>query len=248
MRKFLFLLLVPAIFACEEKDLTQDNPPNEKKNINIQTSFILDTSGIRVDSIYTNNVGLEFFFTEVKVTFSNYVFTEQRDTIVHFPEPFMVSLERPERLIGELPIGGYSGTYGLQLGMDSTQSFGFTSSSAQDEVLKESTAFRDDNYGIDHVIIKGRVFDPTDPLDSVGKIPFEYRIGTYLLNQNRNSAIQNFSVSSSSQIPFILQVDLWPMFAERDIVQVPMVASDPDNLFDMAEAQTLADSLRINLF
>lgn len=248
MRKLFFLLLIPALFACEEKDLTSENPAPSKDNINIQTSFIYDTLGLQLDSIYTNKVGLEFFFTEVSLVFSNFSFSEQGDTVINLPEPFFISMENKESFIGRIPPGGYSGKYSLQLGLDSAEGLGFNAAMANDEALRKSSVFRADGAGIDQVIIKGKLFDPTNPLDSVGSIPFEYRLGTPLTIQNKQSDTHNFSVSSSSKIPFIIQVNLWPVFKNLNIYADPLVESNPDNLFDISLAQQLADSLQISLF
>lgn len=248
MRKIFYFLLIPALFACEEKSLVEEDKVPDPNNISIQTSFVYDTLGLRLDSIYTNNLGQEFFFEEVQLVFSNYIFVESGDTVVSLPEPFLMDLKEPVKLIGVITPGGYSGKYGLQLGLDTTQGFGYNSSLAKDEDLKNSSVFRKDGWGIDQVIMKGKLFDPADPLDSIGKIPFEYRLGTPITVQNYNSDVQNFSVSSSSKIPFILQVNLWPIFKNLDIKEMPLIESDPDNVFDMKEAEMMADSLIISLF
>lgn len=248
MRKLLYFLLIPALFACEEKDLTSENPAPSPNNINIQTSFIYDTLGLQLDSIYTNNFGYEFFFEEVSLVFSNFSFIEQGDTVLRLPEPFLISMENKESFIGRIPPGGYSGKYTLQLGLDSAEGLGFNSAMADDKALKESSVFRKDGLGIDQVVLKGKLFDPTDPLDSVGSIPFEYRLGTPITIQNKISDVHNFSVSSSSKIPFIIQVNLWPVFRNLDIFQDPLVESNPVNLFDIGLAEQMADSLQISLF
>ena len=248
MRKFLYLLLVPVLFACEEKDLTSDNPAPSPNNISIQTSFVYDTAGLALDTIYTNNLGYRFFFEEISLVFSHFAFTEKDDTLIDLPEPFLISMENIESLIGVITPGGYSGKYSLRLGLDSADGLGYNASQATDEALKKSSVFRNDGLGIDQVVLRGKLFDPLDPLDSTGSIPFEFRLGTPITVQDRISDVQNFSVASSSKIPFILQVNLWPMFRNLDILARPKVESDPNNLFDMAAAIQMADSLQINLF
>lgn len=248
MRKIFYFLLIPALFACEEKSLVEEDKVPDPNNISIQTSFVLDTSGLRLDSIYRNNLGQEFFFEEVTLVLSNYIFTEAGDSVINLPEPFLMTIEEPVKLIGKITPGGYSGKYGLQLGLDSAQGLGYTSGKAEDEDLKKSSVFRKDGLGIDQLVMKGKLFDPTDPLDSVGKIPFEYRIGTPLTVQTYYSDVQNFSVAGTNKVPFIIQIDLWPIFNDFDIYATPLLLSNPDNLFDMNDAIEMADSLRIDLF
>ena len=67
MRKIFYFLLIPALFACEEKSLVEEDKVPDPNNISIQTSFVYDTLGLRLDSIYTNNLGQEFFFEEVLI-------------------------------------------------------------------------------------------------------------------------------------------------------------------------------------
>ncbi|WP_417602629.1 hypothetical protein [Owenweeksia hongkongensis] len=248
MRKLFLLLIVPAFFACKEKDLTTENPAKNKDNVNIETSILYDTSTVHLDTIYTNNLGLEFYFTEMSFAFSDYTFAEKGDTILHRPEPFLITAKNQERLISRFVTGGYSGQYGLRLGLDSAQGVGYTKAMAQDDELKNSSVFRLDADGIDHIVIKGKLFDPLDPLDSIGKIPFDIRIGTTAYSRSKISDVNNFSVSGTAVIPFIVQINLWPVFNDMQLYDRPVIKTDPTNQFDMDAALEVADSLQVNLF
>lgn len=249
MRKLLFLLIVPAFFACKEKDLTTENPAKSKDNANIQVVITYDTTAVRMDTTYTNNVGLRFYFTEMSFAFSNYTFSEKGDTILNVPEPFLVSFDKREKLIAQFLPGGYSGKYGLTLGLDSSQGLGYIQALATDEELKNNPdVFRLDANGINHIILKGRLFDPLDPLDSIGKIPFDFRVGTTALARHKISDVANFSVSGTAIVPFILEINLWPVFNELNIYDRPIITTDPTNQFDMEAAIEIADSLGVYLY
>ncbi len=248
MRKLLFLLIVPAFFACKEKDLTTENPAKNKDNVNIQVSLRYDTSQVWLDTIYTNNVGLRFFFTDMSFAFSDYTFIEKGDTVLNQPEPFLITIENQERIISRFTPGGYSGKYSLRLGLDSAQGLFYSKPMAQDEELAQSNVFRLDQNGVDHIIFKGQLFDPLDPLDTIGKIPFNFRIGTTALSRLKVSDITNFSVAGTAVIPFILEINLWPVFNELNIYDRPIITTNPSNQFDMDAATEIADSLKISLF
>lgn len=248
MRKLLFLLIVPAFFACKEKDLTTENPAKNKDNVNIQVAITYDTVGVQLDTIYTNNLGQRFYFTEMSFAFSDYTFSESGDTILREVEPFLITSDNKERLIARFEPGGYSGKYSLRLGLDSAHGLGYIQALAQDEELKNSSVFRLDGNGINHIIFKGRLFDPLNPLDSIGKIPFDFRVGTTAYSRSKVSDVNNFSVSGTAIIPFILQIDLWPVFNEMNIYDRPVIKTDPTNQFDMEAALEIADSLAVYLF
>lgn len=248
MRKLFLLLIVPAFIACKEKDLTTENPAKNSDNVSIQVAIIYDTLGVNLDTIYENELGLRFFFTEMSFVFSDYNFTEKGDTLLSQPEPFLITAENKERLIGKFAPSGYSGGYSIRLGLDSAQGVGYTMAMAQDEELKNSSVFRLDADGVNHIVFKGMLFDPLDPLDSIGKIPFDIRVGTTAYSRLKMSSVTNFSVSGTATIPFILQIDLWPVFNEMNLYDRPVITTDPANQFDMEAALEVADSLQVNLF
>lgn len=249
MRKILlFALFVPVFFSCKEKDLSDNNPAPSTDNVVLQTSFIYGEDGIHYDSLYSNELGLQFYFSEVSVVFSNFVFTENSDTTLWLKEPALFSPSENQRLIGKLEPGGYAGKYSLRLGLDSLEGFNFSSGMAEDEPLKNSSVFRQDKQGIDQLIIKGRLLDPMNIFDSIGTIPFEYRVGTYLTSKIYISDNQNFNVSGNAKIPFIVQINLLPILDEFDMYTTRTIISDRNKWPDMAVALEMADSLQIGLF
>lgn len=249
MKKIFSLVLLSALFACEEKDLTVDNPAPSDKNILLATSFIYGDEGLNPDSVLTNDLGYRFFITEVQLVASHFFFVEGEDTVVERTEPFVVSMKQTDELILNMPPGGYSGYYGLKFGLDSLESATITPSKLdEDSDLKNADVFRNDKLGIDHVIIKGRLINPTDPMDSTGTINLNYRLGTYYTTKVKTSQNLNFSLMRDSQVKFIMQVDVEPLLNSFDMFKTPQIVTDPTIPVDFNTALDMADSLKIGLF
>lgn len=250
MRKILPFLLLLFLFACKEKDLTTDNPGPPQENTLLATSFIYGDQGtIHPDSLLTNNLGYSFYITEVQVVLTDFFLREDQDTIITKDEPFIVSLKETDQYLVVLPPGGYSGYYGIRIGLDSVESVNIKPSKLPEgNELKNSDVFRNDGFGIDHLIIKGRLLDPLDPLDSVGKIPLEYRVGTYATSRVKGSLMKNFSISRNSSLKFVLQLDFEPIFNDFDLLNTPKITSDISNPADFLMAIDMADSLGVGLF
>lgn len=251
MRKYLALLVLPLAFACEEKDLTPDNPAPDPENLFIGTSFVYGEEGINPDSMLTNDLGYNFFIEEVKLVLSDFYLVDQAegDTIVNDSTAFSVSLEDPRQDMVVLGPGGYSVKYGLRLGLDSLHGALISPATVPPgSDLTDNDLYRKDGFGIDHVIIRGRLLDPFDPLDSIGKIPLEYRLGTYLTSRMIKSDQRNFSIERTSKVKIVLYVDLKPMLHQFELLNRPKVSTDLSNQVDLLFAKQMSDSLKVALF
>ncbi len=249
MKKILILALCSSLVACEEKDLTTDNPAPEDKNTLVATSFIYGDHGIHPDTALTNDLGYSFFITDIQVVVNEFFFVESGDTIARRTEPFIINMTETDQPLVKLAPGGYSGYYGFQFGLDSANSVGATPITLPEgNELRNSDVYRKGADGIDHFVIKGRLIDPDNPLDSVGTIPFEYRIGTYATTRVEASLKQNFSLARNSRVKFVLQFDVKPIFKPLDIKKFPSITSDPTNPIDIAAAIAMSQNIDIGLF
>lgn len=250
MKKFLLLLLASSfIIACEEKDLTGDNPPLPIENVEIAVSFLYNGKGYKTDSILTNNKGNKFFLTDVKFLLSGVFVKSMEDTFRRDDGYFTYSWTNLEELVMELPDGGYSGHYGFELGVDSITNVDLEPSQAPaGSGLTDTDMYRNDGTGYNSIVIIGRALDPANPDDTIGTIPFRYEIGSLLLDRSLRSGQANFAVTADTQVNLILNVDTWPIFNDFDIVTRPMVTTDPSNSVDFAVAKEFSDSLLIQLF
>lgn len=253
MKKYLFLTLtLPLLISsCKEKDLTGDNPAPDPENIILETSILYNGDGFNKDSVIINDLGYQFYITSVELVMSDFYFYDINtdDTVVESLSPFIVSNTEPEQKLVVMKSGGYSGYYGLRLGLDSISSVMTNPATISDKSdLQNSDVFRSDNNGVDQVIIKGRMLDPDDPTDSIGNIPLEYRLGTYLLSRTMESTQQNFSLKANSRVQFVMVVDLGPVFEALDMKMLPKITSDITNPVEMQVAAIMTDSLKINLY
>lgn len=252
MRKYLLVFLLPLAFACEEKDKSVDNPAPNPENVFIGASFVYGDEGIKKDSVIINDLGYNFFIDEVKIVCSDFFMTDVsagNDTIVTDSSAFVISMEEPQQDMVVLTPGGYSVRYGMRLGLDSLHGALMTQQQAEaGSDMDDPDLYRSDMFGIDHVIIRGRLFDPTDPQDTVGKIPLEYRLGTYLTSKKLQSTQRNFSIERTSKLKLVLFVDLKPVLHQFDLFNKPTVTTDPSNQVDLLFAKQMSDSLKIGLF
>ncbi len=249
MRILLPLFLVLIIFtSCEEDDKTGDNPGPVAENTVMRLSLLYDGMKLPKDSIM-NNLGQIFFIEHVTLVFSDFYLREGPDTIVYRREPFVLSSTKTDNSIAIIPPGGYSGYYGLRLGLDSAASMDVALDGIpSDSELSDADVLRSTGDGIDHVIITGRVFDTSDPTDSVGNISLSYRLGTEALSRLRTSLQNNFSVQGDRNVSIVVRVDLGQVFSDLDMVARPIVVTDPQNLVDYNLAIQMVDNLKIELF
>lgn len=249
MRILLPLFLVLIIFtSCGEDDKTGDNPGPVAENTVMRLSLVYDGEKLPTDSIM-NNLGQTFFIEDVTLVFSDFYFREGADTSVYRRESFVLSSSKTDNSVVIMPPGGYSGSYGLRFGLDSAASMDIALGGIpSDSELRDADVLRASGDGIDHAIITGRVFDTSDPTDSVGNISLSYRLGTEALNRLKTSLQKNFSVQGDRIVSVVVQVDLGPVFSDLDMVARPIVVTDPQNLVDYNLAIQMANNLKIELF
>lgn len=252
MKKLVFLSAILTLFisSCKEKDLTEDNPDLPEENVHVGVSFLYDEKGLSPDSIITNNLGNRFYVTEVKFLMSNFFIFSESDSIKAPDDVFKTfSLTNTSELIMLLPDGGYSGFYGFTVGLDSIYNYTIIPTDTdEDSGLRDEDIIRNDGFGYNSIVIKGRVFDPADPNDSIGKIPFEYQVGSELLSKNVRSNLTNFAVTSTTQVNFILNVDIEPIFSDFDITKRPTASTQVGNTVDIAIVTQIRDDIQISLF
>lgn len=252
MKKIFGLLALSTLLVSCEKDLTTENPAPDDKNVLVATSFIYgEEGGIHPDSLLTNNLGYGFFITDIQLVITHFFFIENGDTVSERKDdPFIVSLEETDEYLVYMEPRGYSGYYGFTYGYDSIKSFTVnpTNLPAGNELRNNTDLFRDMQYGIDHVVITGKLLDPADPLDSIGNIPFQYRLGTDTTMFTKTSLQQNFALMRNSDVKFVMEVDLEPIFNDLDIEAMREINTDLTVPKDVANAIDMADSLKIGLF
>jgi hypothetical protein len=245
MKKLLPILAIGVLlFSCKEKDLTPNNPPLPKENVVLSASYIYGDFPFKLDSMITNDIGQSFFVDEFKLYLSDFFFVNFQDTLLYdsiFP---VYTFSDNSHRIARLPSGGYSGFYGARLGLDSANSASY------DPSLLPPWADRADTNGFDHMVIKGRLIDATaiDPIDTVGTIPFEIRLGTYLTSKIFRSPQTNFAIQQGFDIQFVMQINFEPVFNKMNLVLRPMIASDPTIPADFQAAIEVKDSLQIGVF
>lgn len=251
MKVFWKLCLLSAILvACEEKDLSVENPAPPEENIKLSTSFIYEDVQLKKDTIYSNNFGQYFYIDDVKLLVSNFFFFhEDGDTTYAKPQSFQkYTFDHQTNLALAVPAGGYTVKYGFTLGMDS-----LTTIKARPEEVAENSALRDqdfirnDGYGYNSMVIKGRFLDPAKPLDTVGTA-FQFNLGGYEIYRSLESDWLNFSVTNRGEVRLITVVDLASVMANFDIKKRLLVLSDYNNPIDLSIAKNMMLNLNIHLF
>lgn len=254
MKKLFPTLLICAFatMACKEQDLSEDNPPLPTENLRISTSFLLGGQGLFLDSMYTNNLGNEFFIESVKVLAGRIgMVTDGLDTIMT-EEPFLFQTGDTDKNVLRIAPGGYTAFCFVQTGLDSLQS-----AKALTAEKKEGSPFLDNDiqrnpgiagFGYNHIVIKGRVIDQTNPDDSTGTLPLSLSIGTYEFTKLSLSETFNFSVINNKDARFILSVDIGNAVLNRDLEARPTVVTDESDAADFNAATQIFDNILIQVF
>ncbi|MDZ7849041.1 MAG: hypothetical protein U5L96_21265 [Owenweeksia sp.] len=249
MRKIAFILGTLAIVACKEKDLTSKNPAPDPENTSIRTSFVYDSEAYYSDTALTNNLGQRFFIDEVVIALSDFYFQQHGDTVAYQHKPFVVASDATDNKLIELEPNGYTGFFGIRVGLDSASQADVAANGLESgSELSDYSLLRASGNGIDNVIIRGRLIDPQDPLDSTGSIALEYRLGLSVTSKLVKSLTKNFSIEPTSNLPIIMVVDLKPVLENLDMEARPLVTTDPQNLVDYNLAIEMAENLEVNLF
>lgn len=250
MKNFLPLVMLLFIFSgCEEKSKTGENPAPPAENVIARLSVLYDGMGFHADSVITNNMGQEFFIDNVRMVMSNFFFKDGKDTIIFSSEPFLLTLGMPDQGVLVMPPGGYTAIYGVRFGLDSAGTADIVVNGiSQDSDLYQSGVKRDDGMGIDHIIVTGRLIDPSNPLDTTGTIPLSYRIGLTDLSKEYSSLQKNFSVQGDGKISLVIRVDIGPALKDLNMIGRPVITTDPQNLVDYNAAIKFANDLKVELF
>jgi hypothetical protein len=243
------LVILVVLTSCEEKDKTGDNPAPPSENVVVRLSLLYDEMGFHADSAITNNLGQSFYIDDVSLVFSNVFIREGMDTVSFRGEPFVLATGMTNKGIITLEPGGYSASYSLLLGLDSAGSADIAINGIPaDSDLRDVPVLRPDGNGIDHIVINGRVVDPTNPMDSTGTITMSYRIGTADLSRSYSSLQKNFSIQGEGKVSLVVRVDLGPALMDFDVVSRPVIITDPQNLVDLNLATQIANNIKVELF
>ncbi len=248
MRTLLGILSLLFVISSCEKDLTSENPDPVEENIVAHASFVYGNNGLKRDTLYTNQLGQSFYFEDINLVFSGFTLAQGADTILHDSTLFQLSFDDREEPLVFLEPGGYSLKYQVKLGVDSLRGANLTSGDLQADDIDASGVLRGQKQGINHIIIKGRMPDPSKPDDSTAFIPLQYKIGTYLTTKEYSSDQLNFSVIRRSTVPLIFYIDVEPIFNDFNFLSRPIVETEISNPIDLAIAVQMADSLRVGLF
>ncbi len=244
---FFTICLSLLIFSsCQESNLLEDNPPPPTDNLSWSFVPYYGEEGLKYDSMYTNDLGIDFTIDSVSIFISDISFYDENaeqyfDTVPNF---IFLNRRQTEDLNGFLPAGGYYGQYSIILGADSAHSVKFLP-----EVSKIAPSFvRKDNYGLNLFKLKGRIFDPSKPKEDSIFLPINYTIGSYELVDTMYTDRRSFSIDNSQEITIVLLADLKPMLRAFNLNLIQEVKSDPTDLQDFNAAQQLMDSLNIGIF
>jgi len=232
--------------SCKEKDLTVQNPPPPTDNLSWSFVPYYGGEGLDYDSVYTNDLGIDFMIDSVSLLISDISFYDENEKEFFDTVPNFILLNRREneKLNGYLPAGGYYGQYRIILGADSAKSRKYLQ-----QVNNVAPKFaRRDGFGINFFNMKGRIFDPAEPKEDSIYIPINYTIGSYELTDTINTDRRSFSIDNSQKITIVLLGDLKPMFSSFNFNLMQEVISDPTDIQDFSAAQQLKDSLSIGIF
>ena len=248
MRQFLLALCCGTLFlsSCQEKDLLVNNPPPATDNLFWSFVPFYGDEGLNYDSIYTNQLGIDFIIDSISIFISDVSFYDENLSQTLDTTPNFIHLTRGnnQQLNGSLPAGGYYGKYQVIIGSDSSNTARFEQSvgSIAPELVRE------DGYGFDFFNIKGRIFDPLQPLSDSIMIPVEYTIGTYLLTDTIFTDRRSFSIDNNQQVTIVLLGDLKPILNNLNFNLIQEITSDPTEAQDFLAAKLLRDSLSIGIF
>ncbi len=250
LKSGLFASFIVFTLACKEKDLTGNNEVPPSENVSLGASLLYGDEILYKDSIYTNSQGNRFFIEDLKLLISDfYIVENQTDTITTEGNYRLYDLDNKNRLIYQLPPRGYSGRYGINVGLDSLSTeFARQNSLDSESPLNELGIMRNDIYGYNFLVITGKAFDLTNPDDTLGNIRFAYELGTYMLTENFESTQLNFAVSKERNAGLVMVVDFKPVLDVINITNTPFVVSDTTNAIDFALAKLMVNELSIGLF
>lgn len=253
MKKLLALTLLSAlVVSCKEKDLSEDNPPLSKNNVQLVSTYLLDGDGINRDSMYTNNVGNRFFIESVKLLAGQVYIIDGGIDSIPSGESYAYSMENTDNNVIKLSAGGYSAFCSVQIGLDSLETQeALVSAKDEDSPFNDLDIKRSPGLaglGYNHLIIKGRVIDSGNPDDSTGTIPLSFKIGTYELIKNASSEKFEFSVVANRNAKFILSIDIGPALMDRDLEGRPVIVTDPTDAADYNAAVEVFENTLIQVF
>lgn len=248
MKKQLLLIgLALGLFAaCKEDSLLEDNPAPSGDNIEWNFVIYYGEDPAKFDSVYVNGNGVHFMLDTVSLLIGDIGFYDRNlemeiDTGRNF---FHLSNLKPTALQGRMPAGGYYGSFHMVAGTDSLGG----AQNLQKIVALDPSLVREDEYGMDFFRIRGRIFDPSLPMEDSVYIPISYTIGTYLLADTSYSDLRSFSIDNLQKMRIFLLADLKPILHSLPMNLVQEVESDPSNTQDFTIARLMADSLSIGIF
>jgi hypothetical protein len=253
MKKLLVLVLFTGLLvSCKEKDLSEKNPPLSKNNVQLVSTYLFLGNGINRDSLYTNNVGNQFYIESVKLLVGNVFIVDGGIDTTAADESFLYSIDATDLDVLKLPAGGYSAYCGVQIGLDSMQTAqALVSAKDEDSPFNDLDIKRSPGtpgFGYNHLIIKGRVIDSSNPDDSTGTIPLLFQVGTYELLKTATGENYHFAVNTSRKAKFILSVDIGPALMDRDLEGRPLIVTDPTDAADYNAAVEVLDNTIIQIF
>lgn len=248
MRQLFFGLLSGLLLltSCSEESLLENNPAPPSDNLFWSLVPYYGDEGLKYDSIYTNQLGIDFIIDSVSLLITDVSFYDDnlKETIDTAANLILLQRGSSEKLNGYLPAGGYYGKYRVIIGSDSANS-----AKLLQDMLKVAPAMvRKDDYGFNFFRIKGRIFDPSEPKEDTVLIPIEYTLGSYLLTDTMYTDQRSFSVDNNQQITIVLLSDLKPILNNINFNLLQEIISDPSDLQDFTAAQLLRDSLSIGIF
>ncbi len=248
---FCFALILCS--SCEEKDLSEKNPALPKENVLVAATFLFNDGNLPKDTILTDGAGNQFFISEIKVLLNNLYFVNFFKDTIRVDGRYLFTREETDNLITRLEPAGYSAYLVADVGMDSLAAVEARTGGG----LSESDPLMDidvkrpidaSGFGYNHLIIKGRIIDVANPLDTNGTIPFSYKIGTDELVKRINSEVVNFRVEAVKPVKFVFVIDVGRALQSKNLKARSEVVTDKSNLADFNAATEVMNLTQFFLF
>lgn len=252
MKKGLFisLLLLTAVWACEEPNITSQNEPRDPDNVRLSVIPFYGDSAMVTDTAYLTDQGELFYFDSLKVLASNLMFipVQSDDTVSADMEYELMGPPFYSDLIDSIPPGGYNGKFILTLGVDSFPVGPNGSMQVPLKLTRNEELKLPFGFGYYHFLLYGKVVTsaPTDTVEETEEV--RWKIGGLELNDTVYAQTTAFSVDNQNEMRLVLTCNLKDALGQVFIENNPVITSDPSDFQDFQRAQLIRDTLEFGLF
>lgn len=244
----LFMALGTMLVACEEENISSDNPAPTEKNLVIDLVPFYGDSALVYDSLYINRFSNRFHVDSIVFSMSDIMFVPvNSDDTINLEKNYAVfTTGNNSQAVARFPAASYDGRFVIISGVDSSAFWDIEMRGSVPEPLKKVK--RTDKRGYENFVLYGRMFDPTKPLDTVPTIPLEYHISGYELADTLYSGHRNFSIDEKRNVTIIMLVDIKPALNIFDLFLLDEIKSEFNDFQDISAAKAFRDSLKFGIF